>query len=355
MLSSKQAIAIGDFDKDGDPDIFVGGRGLPGSFPLPSPGYLLRNDSKNGVVRFTDVTKDVCPALQKPGMVTAAQWSDINKDGYPELIIVGDWMGVLLFANDKGKLEDRSAAAGLNNLNGMWASVTADDVDGDGDTDFIVGNCGYNDQFSKTNKDQPMQLYANDFDGNGTIDPVICYYIQRKSYPMASRDELLDQVVPLKKKYIKYKDYADATIDDIFGKEKVSKSTVLHCDELASGILHNDGKGRFTFNAFPLQAQVSKVFATTTGDFDNDGTKDILISGNFFPYRVQLGRSDASLGLLLKGTGSGNFNAVDAVTSGLYIDGDVRNMVQLKNKAGENIIVVTRNDDTVQVLKAGVK
>jgi hypothetical protein len=352
MLSSKQAIAVGDFDNDGDLDLFVGGRGVPGSFPLPSESYLLRNDSQNGVVRFTNVTASICPALQKSGMVTVAQWVDINNDHFPELVIAGDWMPVMLFNNNKGKLEDISPASGLKNLNGMWSALTATDIDSDGDVDFLLGNCGYNDQFSKTSKEQPLQLYVNDFDDNGTLDPVMCYYIQGKSYPMASRDELLDQVSPLKKKYIKYKDYADATISDIFSKEKIRQARVLYCDELASGILYNDGHNNFSFKPLPLQAQESKIFGLTAVDFDGDGKKDILSGGNYFSYRVQLGRSDASLGLLMKGMGNQNFSVIDPPLSGVYIDGDVRAMTAIKNKLGETLIIVAKNNDTVQVLKA---
>ncbi|CAN5593489.1 VCBS repeat-containing protein [soil metagenome] len=355
VLSSKQAVAVGDFDQDGDLDLFVGGRAIPGSFPIAAPSYLLRNDSKNGQVKFIDITATFCPALQKPGIVTAAQWIDLNNDQYPELIIAGDWMPVLLFKNNKSKLEDISAASGLKNLNGMWSSLTAADVDEDGDTDLILGNCGYNDQFSKTNKDRPLQLYVNDFDDNSTTDAVMCYYIQGKSYPMASRDELLDQMNGLKKKYVHYHDYADATINDIFSKEKISSAQVFHCDELASGILYNDGKNGFSFRALPLQAQVSKMFGSLQYDFDNDGKKDILCAGNFYPYRLQLGRSDASLGVLLKQSADKTFTAVDPAVSGLYIDGDVRAITQLKNKAGENIIIIAKNNDAVQVLKVNNK
>lgn len=350
MLSSKFAVAAADFDNDGDLDLFVGGRGLPGSFPLPSKSYLLRNDSRSGVIRFTDVTDEIGPALRLPGMVTAAAWTDLNDDHYPELLIAGDWMPVMLFQNNKGKLDDVSANAGMANLNGMWSSVTATDLDGDGRTDFILGNCGYNNQF-KTSASQPMTLYAADFDDNGTIDPIICYYIGGKSYPMASRDELLDQIVPLKKKFIKYSDYADAGMENIFPPEKIKQAPVYHCEELGSGVLYNEGHGKFSFRPLPLTAQFSKVFAAVADDFDKDGVKDILLSGNFYPYRTQLGRCDASLGVLLKGKGSREFEAVDPASSGCYIDGDVRGMTELKNKSAGKMIIIAKNDDTVQVLK----
>jgi hypothetical protein len=350
MLSSKLAIAAGDFDRDGDMDLFVGGRGVPGSFPLPSSSYLLRNDTQNGIVHFTDVTDEVCPALRKAGMITAAAFTDLDSDQFPELIIAGDWMPVLLFKNNKGVLQNIPANAGLQNMNGMWASVTPADVDGDGDMDFVLGNCGYNNQFSAS-KERPITMYVADFDDNGVIDPIICYYIQGKSYPMASRDELLDEITPLKKKYIHYKDYADATINDIFPKDKIDNATIYTCNQLASGILYNDGNLHFRFEPLPLQAQFSRVSSAVVNDFDGDGKKDILLSGNFYAYRVQLGQSDAGLGLLLKGNNSNHFTPVDAAQSGCYIDGDVRNMVMLKNATGENIIIIAKNNSAVQVLK----
>ena len=353
MLSSKFAIAAGDIDGDGDLDLFVGGRGLPGAFPRPSQSYILRNDSKGGQVHFTDVTEEVCKALALPGMVTAAAFVDLDNDRLPELLIAGDWMSVELFHNDHGKLTNVSVGAGLKNLSGMWSSITPADVDGDGQMDFILGNCGYNDQF-KASGAQPMSLYVADFDNNGSLDPILCYYIQGKSYPMASRDELLDQMVPLKKKFVNYISYADATIEDIFPPEKLAQAKVLRCDQLASGILHNRSNGRFEFTPLPLEAQFSKVFGAVVDDFDGDGVKDILLSGNFYPYKTQLGRCDASLGVLLKGE-KGQFRSVDPVVSGCYIGGDVRGMVEVRNDAGERWIVVAKNDDLVQVLKVNNK
>jgi hypothetical protein len=349
MRSSKFAIAAADFDQDGDLDLFIGGRGAPGSFPLASRSYLLRNDSKNGQVHFTDVTAGLCKELLAPGMVKAAVWADLHQSRYPDLLIAGDWMPVMLFQNDKGRLSDISDKSGLTHLNGMWGFVTAADVNNDGNTDFILGNCGYNDQFRVSPK-HPMTMYVADFDENGNIDPVIWYYIGGKSYPMASRDELLDQVNALKRKYVKYKDYADATIADIFPEEKLKQAKVFTCDELASGILYNDGHGRFSFKPFDLRGQFSRVSGALVDDFDHDGIPDILLSGNFYPYRAELGRNDASLGLLYKGTGH-SFEAVDPTVSGVYAGGDVRGMLEITDARGEKLIVIAKNNDAVQVLK----
>jgi hypothetical protein len=256
----------------------------------------------------------------------------------------------MLFKNNRGKLENISASSGLQNLNGMWASINAADVDGDGDIDFILGNCGYNNQF-KASKEQPVSLYAADFDDNGTIDPIMCYYIQGVSYPVASRDELLDQIVPLKRKYIKYKDYADATINDIFSKDKVKQALRYNCDQLATGILYNEGNMKFSFSPLPLVAQFSRISAAVVQDFDKDGVNDILLSGNFYPYRTTAGRNDAGYGVLLKGKGNRIFENVEPAQSGLFINGDCRKLIAVKDATGETLIISAQNDDKIQVLK----
>jgi hypothetical protein len=349
MLNSKQAVAAGDFDNDGDMDLFVGGSCVPGSFPLAGRSYLLRNDSKGQQILFTDITETNSKELLNPGMVMVATWTDLNKDGYPELVIAGDWMPVEIYNNAEGKLS-KYIAKGIANSNGMWASITADDIDNDGDIDFILGNCGLNNQF-KPSVQEPMTTYVSDFDDNGLVDPIVCYYVKGKSYPMASRDELLDQITPLRKKFIKYKDYADASIEDIFSKQKLQAATTYNCYQSASSILLNDGKNNFTIKALPVEAQFSKIYSIAILDFDKDGKKDLLLTGNFFPYRTQLGRSDASLGLLLKGKGDGSFEAFSNDKLGLYIDGDIRNMVMLQNGSKEKLFIIARNNDAVQVVK----
>jgi hypothetical protein len=353
MLSGKCAVAVGDFDNDGYLDLFIGGRGTPGSFPLPSKSYLLHNDSKNGSIHFSDVTDEVCSDLRLPGMVTSARFADINRDHFPDLIIAGDWMPVMLFKNNNGKFENISDKAGLKNLSGMWSSITLADVDGDGKTDFILGNCGLNNQFKASEK-EPVTMYAADFDNDGLIDPVMCYYIGGASYPMASKDELLDEIPSLKKKFIKYSDYADAKITDIFSKEQLKRAQVYRCDNFSSGILYGDGMEHFEFRPFPAEAQVSKIYGALIDDFDKDGIKDILIAGNYFSYKTELGKDDASFGLLLKGFGNRIFKPIDPSSSHCYIDGDVRALTEIKN-ANENLIIAGKNGDAVQVLKWNAK
>lgn len=348
MLQSKSTVAAADMDGDGDLDLFVGGSCIAGSFPLPARSYLLRNDSKEGAIVFTDVTDSYCAALLQPGMITAASWQDLDKNGFPELMISGEWMPLALFENDGKQLKDVSAQWGLQGTSGLWSALAATDLDGDGDMDFVAGNSGLNNQFAASPK-EPMTLHVADFDGNGTIDPILCYYIQGKSYPMVSRDELLDQIVPLRKKFVKYRNYAGATMEAIFSKQALNGASVLRCEQLASVILRNDGNHHFTIEPLPAEAQFSKLFGICV--IDDTGKKSLLLAGNFFPYRVQLGRNDAGLGVWLKSSDVKNYKTADNEATGLFIDGDVRQMLDLKDAGGKTILIIAKNNAAVQVLR----
>lgn len=350
MLSSKQCVAAADMDKDGDLDLFIGGGAIPGSFPLAARSYLLRNDSKGSDLRFTDVTELISKALLQPGIVTSAVWQDLNKDGLPELVIAGDWMPLQVYQNNKKDFKDISESAGFGNTHGLWSALLMDDVDGDGDMDLIAGNSGLNNQF-KASVNEPMTIHAADYDDNGSLDAITSYYIQGKSYPMASRDELLDQIVPLRKKFVKYKDYANASLETIFPKNKLGTANTWKVTELASCLFINNGMNEFSKQPLPLQAQFSKVFGVMAEDVDKDGKKDLLLAGNFYPYRVQLGRNDAGLGVWLKGDGEGKFRPIPNFECGLFLSGDIRNMITLKTKDDQTLLVVVKNNDTVQVIK----
>jgi len=349
MQSNKQAIAATDFDQDGDLDLFIGGRGRSGYFPEASRSYILSNDTQPGKIRFTDVTKEVSPDLVAPGMVTVAAWADMDSDKFPELVVAGDWMPVILFKNEKGKLTNITNAAGIPSLHGMWNALLVADIDNDRDLDIILGNCGLNTQF-KPSAQEPMTIHVSDFDNNGTLDPVISYYIQGKSYPMASRDELLDQMPVLKKKYVKYTDYAAATLQNIFSAGQLGKAAVLSCTESKSIILRHDGPMYFTQQDLPTEVQFSKVQGILADDFDKDGIQDLILAGNFYAYRTQLGDSDASLGSFLKGNGDGTYMPISINDSGLVLDGDVRSITIVKNNAGRRKLIAARNNTTPLVI-----
>jgi len=344
MRDSKLAVAAADFDGDGDQDLFVGGRGKAGSFPLPSVSYLLRNDTPaGGAVRFTDVTDEVAPACRQAGMVQTAAWADLNGDKQPDLVLAGDWMPVRVFRNQRGKLVDQTNQAGLSQSKGMWAALRLADVDNDGDTDIVAGNAGLNNPF-RASLAEPMSVVAGDIDQDGVLDPVWVYYVQGKPYPAASRDELLDQVVPLRKRFSRYHQYADATVETIFGEQALANATTVEAYELASGVFLNQGNGQFSFMPFPQEAQFSRAGSLLIDDWDGDGRTDVIIAGNFHPYRVQHGPCDASFGVVLRGDGRGRFSAEAPRQTGLWAGGDVRTGVQVRTGSGRKRILFTIND-----------
>ena len=224
------------------------------------------------------------------------------------------------------------------------------DIDHDGDLDFVIGNAGTNLPWHAS-KQEPLTLYYGDFNGDGRIDPIICNYIQGKSYPVASRDEMLLQMNSLRKKYITYSSYAKASLEDMVGIEAVKTSAKFEINTLQSSILENLGAGNFKLKALPMAAQFSSVRGVLIDDFNGDNFTDLLLAGNFFPFRTQYGPCDAAKGLLLRGKEKAGFTSVGWEDTGFYADGDVRNMALLNSKNGKRYIVVARNNESVMVFE----
>jgi len=343
-------VAAGDLDGDGDLDLFIGGR-VSGQYPLSPRSYILRNNK--GV--FTDVTAQVCPALEKGGMITSAVWADIDNDKQLDLVVTGEWMPVRWFKNDHGVLHEATSSMGLTNMNGMWRSLIATDIDNDGDIDLVAGNLGLNCDYH-VSAAMPMELFAADIDGNGRIDPVMFYYIKdadgvRRSYPAFSRAQLAMQVPAVKKKFLLNDDYARAGFEDIFpGK---TKADVLHffCDETRSCWFENVGNGRFVKHPLPVEAQFAPVNAIICEDIDNDGYKDLLLAGNDYQTDVITGRYDASYGCFLRGSNKGEFIAVPPDKSGFVVRGDVKDMALIRLAKGKRIVVAAVNDDSVRTFR----
>jgi hypothetical protein len=329
---SKSCVRPCDIDNDGDMDLFVGGRVIPGKYPLPPPSWLLMN---NGKGQFT------AAPFPANSMVTDAQWADIDKDGRKDLLICGEFMPVTLYLNKPGGFTDKTSDYFERAPNGCWFSLTLADVNGDGQEDIIAGNLGQNTQFHVSEK-EPAELYYADFDGNGSIDPFFNCYIKGVSYPFVSRDELNDQIYPMRRKFTSYRSYADATMKDIFSADELAKAGKLSVTELRT-LCFLSRNGKFTAAALPLQAQFSVVTRTLARDFDQDGKTDLLLLGNHSDNRLKLGSIDASYGCLLKGDGTGNFSYVSPAVSGLSIAGDVKSAGEITIKNEKYIIIGVNN------------
>ncbi len=291
-----------DFDNDGDQDLSIFSDQVPWEFGITPRQWLLENDG-NG--NFTDITPWFANDLLEIGNVKDANWVDLDNNGYKDLILVGHWMPIQIFMNSGTKLV-KIENNGLKDTNGWWNTIEAKDLDNDGDIDFAVGNWGTNTKF-RASKDKPIRLYSADYDSNGTLDPIITYYHGEKETPFASRDELAKQLPFLNKKYLQYKDFANASVEKLFGAEKLDNADQKKVFELRSAIFINDGNASFSIKYLPFMAQSSTVRDMLTYDFNKDGLYDLFLVGNDYQISTQLGRLDASHGLILLNKGNGNF------------------------------------------------
>ena len=325
--SPGSCVATADYDRDGDLDLFVGGRSVPGQFPIAAPSYLLKN---NGKAYFT-----VAQTLS-PGMVTGAVWTDVDRNNVPDLLLVGDWMPVTLLMNQNGQLtQPDPKATGLAQTGGLWTCIVPHDLDNDGDLDFLLGNLGTNVQW-KARGDTALTIMAADYNQDGRVDPIICQRINNVHVPLHSRDELLDQINGLRKKYVRYADYAKATVETMFDAGTLANAQELTVNTLNSSILENLGRGVFKLKSLPTEAQIAPVQGFVVTDFTGDGTLDILLAGNYFPFRVQQGQCDAGQGLLLKGTGKGRYVPLSPQQTGLFLTGDIRRLMAVPTPVSES-------------------
>jgi enediyne biosynthesis protein E4 len=341
MLLNSSCVKAADVDGDGDLDLFIGGRVTPNKYPLSPGSRLLLNDGKG---HFTDATPRLAPALDSLGMVTDAVWIDLNNDKQPDLVVVGEWMPIKVFLNNHGYLEDASRKYIRFPSTGWWNRIAIADLDGDGKPDLILGNQGLNNQFSASPK-QPLSLYYKDFNHNGTIDPIFCYYIGGVSYPAASRDDLTGELPFLKKKFLEYHTYADATITDLFSPEQLKDMTPLKAETLATCWLQNNGDSGFTQRPLPIEAQYGPVYAISTDDINGDGKPDLLLAGGNQWTRIRFGRYHASHGILLLNDGKGNFRYIPQDQSGLRLRDDTRGVLDLGNKK----LIFGINDGPAQI------
>jgi hypothetical protein len=345
-------VTASDFDKDGDLDLFVCGRVDLENYPLPPRSYLLRNDSDGSIVRFTDVTSSIGMGLENAGLISAALWSDFNKDGWTDLILAGEWIPIKFYQNVKGVFQDVTRNTGLENYPGWWNSLVAADFDGDGDMDYVAGNLGLNTRY-KVSQDQPMRIVAKDFDMNGILDPVVSYYVQGESYPIYHRNLMLSQLPYLRNKFELYEDFARATMSDLFTEDEISDAYIAECRFLESAYIENSGDGSFHIRPLPIEAQFAPVFGMLANDYNSDGNFDLLLVGNFHSSNVEDGQHDAFKGLFLEGDGSGKFSPVLMSESGFFVDGDAKGMAEITSSDGNSLILVAQNAGDMKVYKTG--
>lgn len=341
MSFSGSCAVVGDVDGDGDQDLFIGGRLQPGKYPMAPNSQILLNDGKGN---FSDASESILGENSNLGMVNDAVFTDFNADGTQDLIVVGEFTPVIFLANKNGKLVPETPE-GLTNSEGWWNTITPIDVDNDGDMDYALGNFGQNSQL-KASAEEPVTLYADDFDDNGSIDPILCCYLGGKNHPVFSKDDIGSQLAYLKSKYINFSDYASHTVSEILGEESLARAQKFEAHTFKTSILRNNGNG-FTLEALPVEAQFAPIYAMVPFDIEGDGDTDLMLFGNFFDTRVKFGRYDANHGLVLTNDGNGRFTALEQTKTGMNITGQVRDAKFID----DSTFLVAQNNGPLLVFK----
>ena len=335
--SSGICINACDFDKDGDLDIFRGGRVRSTEYPLTPESYLFQNNGKGHFNNIAPAIQD----LSLCGMVTAALWTDYDNDTWMDLIVVGEFMPVCIYKNNQGKSFTKMAPKGLEKSNGWWNSISGGDFDNDGDTDYIIGNLGLNTKM-KASESQPVSVYYKDFDDNTIIDPLFTAYNQDKEYLVHPRGALIDQLIAMRRRFKTFKEYGETTFDKVLPPADLKNITKLQAYTFANSYLENKGNGHFELKPLPIEAQFSVMYGTLIKDFNDDGNLDILSVGNDYGTEVLTGRYDAGIGNYLQGDGKGNFKNVFVTKSNFFVKGDARAIAQLHLKNGNSLYLVSQ-------------
>jgi len=345
LLTSGSCVKPFDYDGDGDLDLFVGGRLIPGKYPLPASSHLLEN--RHGT--FHDITAQSAPGLLQLGLVTAAEWTDFNGDGAEDLVVVGEWMPVTLFQNIDGQFTNITAQTTLENSSGWYYQVVAEDFDNDGDQDLIVGNLGLNYKY-KASDQAPFEIYYDDFDENGYSDIVLSYYEHGETYPVRGRSCSSQQVPIISEQFPTFEAFGAANLRDIYG-EGLDQAVHYQAVTFASAYLENRGNGHFVSRPLHNEAQISNINNILTGDFDEDGHLDLLISGNLYASEIETPRNDAGMGLFLKGDGNGYFTPISLKESGFFAPHDSKDMKILKwGSEGKPVVLVANNQYYLQAI-----
>lgn len=343
---SGSCVAVCDFDKDGDLDLFRGGRLAATRYPLAGVSYFLQNNKGN----FQDVITSLCPDLQNNGMITDAIWADIDNDSWQDLIVVGEFMPIMVYKNYAGKKLKKIETSAFANSNGLWNCIKSGDFDNDGDVDFIAGNFGINSRY-RFSESFPLSIYANDFDVNERWDAIPSYFLNGIEYPIPSRDELLRQIPSMRRNFQKYSDYANATFASVLTEKQKESAYRVQAKLQESVYIENLSNGNFKITPLPAFAQWSPIQDILIDGFNKDNHLDALLVGNAYDYEPVAGRYDAFVGLILLGNGKGNFEAALYDKTGFIADGDCKSLISVKTTK-DKLYVVSQNSGSLKIFES---
>ena len=350
LNQSGKCVKAADFDNDGDPDLFLGGRIVPGKYPIPANSYILKNNGKKGIeVKFENVTEKIAPGLMNLGLVTDAVWNDFDNDGDKDLIVVGEWMKISFFENSSGSFRDITKDLGFDETVGWWMSINKADIDNDGDDDFLAGNIGINQKY-KTSDDEPFEIYAKDFDVDGHLDIVLSHGENGKNYPVRGLDASSRQIPVIRLRYEGHEKFAEATLEEIYGEQMLKNSLHYRANTFANYWIENRGKGKFEMHKLPVRAQLSSINDLAEIDYLND-VPAFIIAGNFYSTEVETPRFDAGIGLILTSDTKGELNAIPPSESNLVIKGEVIAIERIKLATGNDAFLFAKNNDTLKLIE----
>ena len=350
ILSSGSKVKSADYDGDGDLDLFVGGRIVPQEYPLPAKSFILKNESNNGEIKFTDVTENVAPDLLAAGLVTDAVWVDYDQDEKLDLIVVGEWMPLTFLKNNGNKFINKTENYGLEKTNGWWYSILADDFDGDGDMDLVAGNLGLNYKY-QASPEKSFDVYASDFDKNGTLDIVLGYYNEGVQYPVRGRQCSSEQMPAIKYKFKDYNSFASASLADVYSEGDLKNALHYQAWNFASSYIENMGGETFAINNLPNAVQITSINGMVAEDFNRDGNLDLLLAGNLYSSEVETTRNDAGYGFYLEGDGQGNFTPVPNHESGLFLNYDTKDLERINTPNGPVYLFANNNNALKAIAK----
>ena len=359
-LASKSCVRAIDYDNDGDLDLFVAGRVSPWNYPNPVSCAIYRNDSKDGKVKFTDVTATVAKPLLNIGMVCDAVWTDFDNDGWQDLVLAGEWMPVTFLKNDHGQFRNITPSSQIANQVGWWNSIIAGDFDNDGDIDYIVSNLGVN-SFYKASDRYPVSIYAKDFYHQGIVQCLLTSYIKDKQdgspkeFVTDSRDDVIAQLPFLKKRALSYKKFATTTFDQLLTPQELDSAIKYSANNFKTCFIRNNGNGTFSMQPLPAITQYSAINGMVADDFDGDGNLDICMNTNDYGTEPSYGRYDALNGLVLKGDGKGGFTPLNILQSGIFIPANGKALVKLRSSEGKYLIAASQNKGPLKVFELNNK